>query len=307
MRVEALTPDERPYHRPLLLLGDEQWDMVERYLGRGEMFALRERGETVAIAVVTDEGGGVYEVKNLAVSPERQRHGHGRALLAFLAGWYGGRGSTLRVGTGDAPGTLAFYRRCGFDRSHVVRNFFTDYYDHPIIEEGRRLRDMVYLRKTLTPRAAEGLWAILPYEGRFLRAMARVFHEAVHVGCAGDYTPAQLEAWAPARVDEAAWARRFEKSLTRLAVSAQGEVLGFGNLVGAGYLDCLFVAPEAQGRGIGSALCEALESRAKGDIGVRASLTARPFFERRGYRVIREVRPIRAGLALPAFRMRLTR
>ena len=181
MRVEALTPDERPYHRPLLLLGDEQWDMVERYLGRGEMFALRERGETVAIAVVTDEGGGVYEVKNLAVSPERQRHGHGRALLAFLAGWYGGRGSTLRVGTGDAPGTLAFYRRCGFERSHVVRNFFTDYYDHPIIEEGRRLRDMVYLRKTLTPRAAEGLWAILPYEGRFLRAMARVFHEAVHV------------------------------------------------------------------------------------------------------------------------------
>lgn len=148
---------------------------------------------------------------------------------------------------------------------------------------------------------------IRTYRREDLRGMLWVFHEAVHRSCAGAYSPEQLAAWAPETVDEEAWARRFAGSQTRVAVSAHGEVVGFANLEGAGYLDCLYVAPEAQGRGVGSALCAALETLASGDIEVRASLVARPFFEGRGYRVLREAHPVRAGLALPAFDMRLAR
>ena len=71
----------------LLLLGDEQEDMIARYLGRGELFALYDpnlRG----VCVVTDEGAGTFELKNLAVPPKYQRRGYGRALVDFcLARW----------------------------------------------------------------------------------------------------------------------------------------------------------------------------------------------------------------------------
>ena len=305
--IERIADESKTDFRELLLMGDEQWDQVTRYLWRGALFALREDAETRAIALVTQEAEAVYEVKNLAVDPRWRRQGYGRALLDFLAGWFSGRGRTLLVGTGDARGTLSFYRNCGFEPSHVVPNFFITHYDHPIIEDGQRLRDMVYLRKSLAPQALEKLWVIQPNETGLLQGMLRIFHEAVHVSCAKDYSPEQRAAWAPETLDEAAWARRFAESQTRVAVDAQGKVLGFANLEGANYLDCLYVSPEAQRQGVGSALCAAMEALAVGPIEVRASLTVRPFFERRGYRMLREVRPIRADIALPAYDMCLVR
>jgi hypothetical protein len=53
----------------------------------------------------------------------------------------------MLVGTGETPSILRFYKNCGFEYSHRVKDFFTDNYDHPIIEEGVRLADMVYFSK----------------------------------------------------------------------------------------------------------------------------------------------------------------
>lgn len=133
----------------LLLLADEQKSMIDRYLERGEMFVMREGEKTLAVIVVTDEGEGVLEIKNLAVRPEVQKRGYGRAMIDFVAGRYAGRAQTLLVGTGDSPLTVPFYEKCGFVRSHVVKDFFTENYDHPIIECGVLLRDMVYLKKSI--------------------------------------------------------------------------------------------------------------------------------------------------------------
>lgn len=133
---------------PLLLLGDEQEDMIDRYLDRGTMYALDDGG-VKAVCVVTDEGDGALELKNLAVSPECQRRGYGRRLVRFLEETYRGRYARLLAGTGDSPLTLPFYEACGFVRSHVVPNFFTDHYDHPIWEGGHQLVDMIYLTKAL--------------------------------------------------------------------------------------------------------------------------------------------------------------
>lgn len=139
--------ENRKRYLDLLLLGDEQEDMIDRYLERGDMYALRVAGGVCAICVVTDEGDGVLELKNIAVAPEAQRKGYGRALVEFLLREYRGRFSALQVGTGDSPLTIPFYEACGFTRSHVVRNFFLDHYDHPIFEGGVQLVDMVYLRR----------------------------------------------------------------------------------------------------------------------------------------------------------------
>lgn len=99
--------------------------------------------------MVTDEGNGILEIKNIATDPDSQRRGYGKALIDFISSKYQGKYSVLQAGTGDSPLTVPFYEKCGFSRSHVVENFFTENYDHPIYEAGIQLKDMVYLRKKL--------------------------------------------------------------------------------------------------------------------------------------------------------------
>ena len=104
---------------------------------------------TCGYARKTDEGAGVLEIKSLAVDPVYQGKGYGRALIEHVTHYYAGRFHTLQVGTGDSPLTVPFYERCGFTRGTVVPNFFLEHYDHPIIEAGVQLVDMVYLSRPL--------------------------------------------------------------------------------------------------------------------------------------------------------------
>ena len=97
----------------LLLLADEQEDMIDRYLERGVMYVLDDGG-VKGECVVTDEGDGVLELKNLAVEPAFQGHGYGKALVDHICKTYQGLFSTLQVGTGDSPLTVPFYEKCGF-------------------------------------------------------------------------------------------------------------------------------------------------------------------------------------------------
>lgn len=147
MRIEQVKDDKKRY-LSLLLLADEQENMIDRYLERGTMYVL-EDGGVKAECVVTDEGNGVLELKNIAVDPAFWGRGYGRALIDFIVSTYSGRYSVLQVGTGDSPATLPFYEACGFCRHHLVKNFFVEHYDHPIFEGGVRLVDMVYLQRPL--------------------------------------------------------------------------------------------------------------------------------------------------------------
>ena len=147
MKIVEIRENKKEYLE-LLLLADEQESMIDRYLDRGNMYALFEDGVR-AVCVVTDEGGGILELKNLAVCPEYQRKGYGAAMIRFLEERYRGQYGILQVGTGDSPLTVPFYEACGFRRSHTVKNFFTVQYDHPIYEAGVLLKDMVYLRKKM--------------------------------------------------------------------------------------------------------------------------------------------------------------
>lgn len=153
MEIRKIPENEKNHFMALLLLGDEQGDMVCRYLPRGELFALYDP-DLKGVCVVTREAEQVYELKNIAVNPSDQGSGYGRALLEFLFARYGLPGNTLLVGTGDVPSTVGFYEHCGFIRSHTVPDFFTDHYDHPIYEDGILLRDMVYLKKVWPCRIA---------------------------------------------------------------------------------------------------------------------------------------------------------
>lgn len=139
--------DKRSYIS-LLLLADEQESMIERYLDKGIMYVLDDDGIKAEI-VVCDEDNSTLEIKNLAVEWKFKRQGYGKKLVDFICEQYKGKYNTLRVGTGDSPITVPFYEKCGFHRSHVVKDFFTENYDHPIYECGIQLVDMVYFTKEL--------------------------------------------------------------------------------------------------------------------------------------------------------------
>ena len=147
MNIKEIKRHKKQY-LSLLLLADEQEDMIDRYLDRGTMYVL-EDGGVKAECVVTDEGDGILEIKNIATDPDWQGMGYGKALMEYIAEQYSGDYSVLQVGTGDSPLTIPFYEKCGFSRSHIIPNFFTDNYDHPIIEDGVQLVDMVYLRRKI--------------------------------------------------------------------------------------------------------------------------------------------------------------
>ncbi len=147
MNFREITENKKQY-LSLLLLADEQEDMIDRYLHRGTMYVLEDDGVKCE-CVVTDEGEGVLEIKNIATEPQYQGKGYARAMIDFISERYKGKFSVLQVGTGDSPLTVPFYEKCGFVRSHTVKNFFTDNYDHPIYECGVLLTDMIYLRKKL--------------------------------------------------------------------------------------------------------------------------------------------------------------
>lgn len=146
MRIYEV-PDKKK-HIDLLLLADEQESMIEKYLAEGTMYVLEDDG-IKAECVVTDEGNGVLEVKNLAVLPQAQRKGYGKKLIEYLAEHYAADFAFIQVGTGDSPLTIPFYEHCGFVRYGVRRNFFLDNYDHAIFEGGRQLIDMVVLRRKI--------------------------------------------------------------------------------------------------------------------------------------------------------------
>ncbi|MCU6746093.1 GNAT family N-acetyltransferase [Faecalicatena acetigenes] len=147
MDIREVKGNKKQYYK-LLLLADEQEDMLDLYLGKSIMYVLRDpdvRGECVII----EAEKGILEIKNIAVVPEYQGKGYGKALIEYVIQKYKGQYSILQVGTGDSPLTIPFYEKCGFVRSHRIENFFIEHYDHPIYECGVQLVDMIYLQRTL--------------------------------------------------------------------------------------------------------------------------------------------------------------
>lgn len=123
-------------------------------------------------------------------------------------------------------------------------------------------------------------------------AAAELFFETVHRSNGGDYSPDQLDVWAPSGLDHQ---RIIADKLTAqytLAAKASDALVGFASLAEPDYLDMLFVHPAWQRHGIARQLVAHLELHAQhcgaAIIQTHASLTARPFFEASGYRFVSE-------------------
>lgn len=136
-----------------------------------------------------------------------------------------------------------------------------------------------------------------------LSQIAQLFYDTVHTVNARDYSQEQVQAWAAGRIDREEWNRSLLEHRSIVAVKGR-EIVGFGDIDSTGYLDRLYVHKAYQGQGIATAICDRLESAiAEGHILVHASLSARPFFEKRGYQVSKEQQVERGGVLLTNFQM----
>lgn len=147
VKIEKITENKKQF-LDLLLLADEQESMIDRYLPDGDLFALYD-GDLKSVCVVTPVSSETCELKNIATYKQYQGKGYGRALIHFISDFYKNNYKTMLVGTGETPAILSFYGSCGFEKSHRIKNFFTDHYDHPMFEGGIQLIDMIYLKKDL--------------------------------------------------------------------------------------------------------------------------------------------------------------
>ena len=132
---------------PLLLEADPSREMIDRYLGPGELYVLITSGQTAAVAVVAPRDDDSWELKNLATAPELRGKGYGSRLVNYLSRLLAARTPRLFVCT--SPGVVPFYEKLGFARDHVEKDYFLRNYPEPIIEDGHVLADMICLVKKL--------------------------------------------------------------------------------------------------------------------------------------------------------------
>lgn len=138
------------------------------------------------------------------------------------------------------------------------------------------------------------------------KEITELFYHTVHTVNAKDYTREQLHVWATGQVDLDKWNQSFQDHYTIVAVE-KDVLVGFGDIDSTGYLDRLFVHADHQRKGIAAAICDRLEQAVSGTITTHASITAKPFFEKRGYKVVKEQQVERQGIALTNFVMEKTR
>ena len=141
------------------------------------------------------------------------------------------------------------------------------------------------------------------YRTEYCDQTAELFYETVHTVNAKDYSEEQLNVWADGKTDLEKWNKSLLEHYSIVAIK-DGQLVGFGDIDETGYLDRLFVHKDFQHQGIASAICTLLEDNCNAKtISTCASITARPFFEKRGYKVIKKQQVQRKGIFLTNFVM----
>ena len=238
---------------------------------------------------------------------------HRDATKAHAAAWlkdYLGCDEMVAFGDGlnDLPLFAAADRRCAVANAVPALREAAD----QVIPKNEENGVARFLLADTAPALAlgerAGAFSLGLYRPGDLEGLIRLFYETVHTVNPRDYTKEQVDAWAPSPegVDREAWGQSLAAHYT-LVARRGGEIVGFGDMDPTGYLDRLYVHKDFQGRGVASALAEALEGYAYGlgveKITVHASRTARPFFEKRGYRVLFAQQVERRGVLLENFAM----
>lgn len=144
---------------------------------------------------------------------------------------------------------------------------------------------------------------IRKYQSLDCKELTELFYNTVHTINAKDYTKEQLNVWATGHIDLEKWNQSLQEHYSVVAIDDK-IIVGFGDIDKTGYLDRLFVHADYQRKGIATAICNELEQAVEIDkITTHASITAKPFFESRGYKKIKEWQVVKNGISLTNYLM----
>ncbi len=134
----------------------------------------------------------------------------------------------------------------------------------------------------------------------------QLFYDTVHNINIRDYTPEQVNAWAPQYMDYRRWNEHLHSKMSYVA-ELDGKIIGFAQLEPDGHIDCFYCHKDFQRMGVGSKLLETLETQAEA-LGIKrvfaeVSITAKDFFEHQGFQVINQQTVERRGVKLINYRM----
>ncbi|MDE5620913.1 MAG: GNAT family N-acetyltransferase [Ruminococcus sp.] len=144
---------------------------------------------------------------------------------------------------------------------------------------------------------------IRKYKPSDCEKLIKLFYQTVHTVNSADYSPEQLDVWATGSENSDEWNKSLSEHYTVVA-EENNLICGFGDIDNTGYLDRLFVHKDFQRRKIASQICDILENSVVSDkITAHSSVTAKPFFLKRGYIVTKKKQVIRRGIALTNYIM----
>jgi putative acetyltransferase len=129
-----------------------------------------------------------------------------------------------------------------------------------------------------------------------------IYFTVIHLVASHDYTPEQVQAWAPRDFDVDLWARKM-REINPFVAELNGELVAYADVQSNGYIDHFFVSGKRSRRGIGSLLMKKIIAEAA-SLGIplltsNVSRTAQPFFQRFGFVAAEERNPEIRGIVVP--------
>ena len=142
-----------------------------------------------------------------------------------------------------------------------------------------------------------------------LKEMQELYIETIQSVCKNDYNASQIQAWVSGVKNTERWLEVINMQFVLLAI-IQNKIAGFGTLKNENYIDFFYIHKDFQRHGIAAKILTELEIEAKNQfsktITSDVSITAKPFFEKKGFKVKTEQKNIRLGIELINYKMEKT-
>ena len=138
--------EDKKKNLALLLLADPEEEAIDRYINDCEIFEFYHKDILIGQGAIKQLSSTIYEIKNFAIYEKFHNCGYGKILIKLLCKKYLENFKNIEILVGTSEQGVGFYKKCGFQFSHVIKDFFITNYKQPIFENGIQCKDMFYLK-----------------------------------------------------------------------------------------------------------------------------------------------------------------
>lgn len=138
--------EDKKKNLALLLLADPEEEAIDKYINDCEIFEFYHKDILIGQGAIMQLSSTTYEIKNLAIYEKFHNCGYGKILIKLLCKKYLENFKNIEILVGTSEQGVGFYKKCGFQFSHVIKDFFITNYKQPIFENGIQCKDMFYLK-----------------------------------------------------------------------------------------------------------------------------------------------------------------